>query len=112
MKKTFFINFLITALLINSTVLFSDECNPHSSFTLDQSAQNICQVVINSELCEDVPKEDRINCTIVENSTESSTWNYIKGCVKGAFNSVKEILAFIWDVLKWVWSNTTSSNSR
>lgn len=72
----------------------------------------ICKIVVKSEVCKDVPKKDLLKCSSPDKAMYADAWDFIKGCGKGVFNSVKDLLTFLWDIMVWAWDNTTSSEAR
>ncbi len=72
----------------------------------------ICDIVLKSPICKKVPKEKRLDCRRIKNKTQVDAWDFLKGCAKGVFESVKTALNFIWEIMKWVWDNATDSEKR
>lgn len=80
--------------------------------TVSENLGDICKVVISSEVCKQVPPQDLLKCSSLTNSLAPDAWEFIKGCAVGAFTSVKEMLDFLWEIAKFGWENTTSSDAR
>lgn len=76
------------------------------------SLSSMCEVVIKSEICLDVPQKDLLNCNQLQSSFLSNQWDFITGCAKGVFNSVADTLNFFWEVMKFAWENSVSSKAR
>ena len=88
---------------------FLEEMYPLKEF------QTICNVVVSSNICRQVREqqpEDLLKCDSVESTDQFDLWEFLKGCTKGLFNSAKEFLSFIWEILRWVWTNSTSNETR
>ncbi|MDC1175068.1 hypothetical protein OAT67_06720 [Bacteriovoracaceae bacterium] len=110
---------LILALLTNST--FSKDldhsenidCNNSFEIVDIQNITNLCFITIKSDLCKDIPEEDLLRCKKPRaDYNEKNVWSFLKGCSKGLFESLKDTLSFVWEIMKWAWSNTTSSQAR
>jgi tRNA threonylcarbamoyladenosine modification (KEOPS) complex Pcc1 subunit len=74
--------------------------------------ETICETVINSEICKDVKQDQLLDCSSIETEPQLDVWEFISGCANGIFDSAKELLKFVWSILKWMWSNATSSEAR
>ena len=88
--------------------LFQDlcpKCIKRGSATDD--LRFLCETVTTSSACEAVEKEDRLDCSNPSQSKEFDTIDFFAGCAVGLFDSVTELLSFIWDVLEWVWEKGT-----
>ncbi len=99
---------------LSSTVhAFEKICNVEGISNLDlyNKMQGICDVVIRSNVCKDVKKEDLLRCEIIDKESQVDLWEFLKGCAQGVLDSIKEILKFLWDVLKWVGGHLTSSDA-
>lgn len=70
------------------------------------SIETTCNQIIKSEICKSVEKKKIRNCSEKSNIAESS-WDFIKGCANGAFDSVKSIIDFVYDLMKGVWATVT-----
>lgn len=73
---------------------------------------DICRIVTKSKVCEKVPKKDLLQCHSLNKTSQIDAWEFIKGCTNGALNSVKDLLNFFWEIMKWAWNNTTSGDAR
>ena len=100
--------------LLPTLHVYKDLCLPPS-----QAASNlngVCEAVLASSVCRGVEENRRLDCqTFGGNSLSSFAldfWHFAKGCSGGVFKSVKEFLGFIWDRMKWLWRNSTSSRAR
>lgn len=93
--------------------LIKNDCFKQTNIELGTSIYGLCDVVVKSDLCKDLPPEDLLNCKKISTGIpDKNAWSFIKGCATGVFESVKDMLSFIWDVMKWVWGNATSSEAR
>ncbi len=72
----------------------------------------ICEIVTHSELCQEVEKDDLLQCDAIDLNSQLDLWDFISGCAKGVFDSITEIFTFIWDIMTWVWDQATSSEAR
>lgn len=80
--------------------------------SVSSNVSDICEVVVQSEVCSNVPQENRLNCENPEQSIASNVWDYIAGCAGGVLDSVSEMVSFLWEIMKWAWNNVTSSETR
>ena len=71
------------------------------------SLKFLCETVTMSSACESVDKQDKLDCNNPSQSKEFDTIDFFAGCSVGLFDSVTELLSFVWDVLKWVWNTGT-----
>ena len=104
------ISFTLSPTINNYRVL----CNVDDSVSRDllPSITNICQVVMKSKMCRNVPAQDRLNCSEISSESQVNVWDTVSGCAIGVFESVKDLLSFVWDLLKWTFNNATSSEAR
>ena len=90
------------------------DCGPDSfaqapiSGVNELNVRRLCQTgFIASNICESVPPEDRIDCSVREDSLDiwgaRLAWGP-GGCLEGIFKAPWELLKFVWGVLKWVGS--------
>ena len=72
---------------------------------IDNPIRGICEIIIHSDNCKDVPQKDLLNCknwkksgmvSTVSNQTEEAI-----GCASGLGESVKDIGSFLWNTLVW-----------
>ncbi len=101
-------------LSLSSTIhAFEKICNVEgiSNLNLYNKMQGICDVVIRSDVCKDVKKEDLLRCETIDKESQVDLWEFLKGCAQGVLDSIEEILKFLWDILKWVGSHLTSSDA-
>ncbi len=91
---------------------YQDLCGEVPSSNLNTQISAICDIVLKSPICKDVPEEKRLNCHLIENNSQANAWDFLKGCAKGVFESIKNFLNFIWEIMKWVWDNATDSEKR
>jgi len=84
-----------------------------SSLNLDdQTINSMCEIIKESSLCRSVNEEDLRECNLKKEGAITSSLDLLSGCAKGLFDSVSELLGFIWSVMKFAWKNTTSSHER
>ena len=104
----------ISFTLLPTLHVYKDLCLPRSQ--LASNMQGVCEAVLASPVCSDVEEDRRLNCQTAGDHSFSSFaldfWHFAKGCSGGVLNSVKEFLGFIWDRMKWLWRNSTSSRAR
>ena len=74
---------------------------------------NICETLLQSPLCKDVPDDKKKDCSGNDRWTyfsEAQTpYNIIWGCLK---YSVGEVLKAMWGLLKWVGGNVSDASAR
>ncbi|MCY4524218.1 MAG: hypothetical protein OXB84_05730, partial [Halobacteriovoraceae bacterium] len=72
--------------------------------------EDVCNVVIQSEVCQSVEdKKDLYQCRSIESvSSHDNLWPLIKGCAPGAFESVKDIVIFVGDLVNWIIFHTVT----
>ena len=93
---------------------YQDLCPNINPSNLDKQMVDICNVVLKSPICKDIPKEKQLNCKELSNQPKISAWEweFLKGCTKGVLNSIKNFLRFMWEIMRWAWKNATSSEQR
>ncbi len=72
----------------------------------------MCNVVKKSKLCENVKKEELRSCQLNSQVSESSPLDLLSSCATGLFESIKDLLDFVWQVMKFAWSNATDTKKR
>lgn len=82
--------------------IFLSQCNSLQKPALDNEIKMFCDVVVHSDVCQEVKEEDLMNCSDIKASRDFDVIKFFKGCTTGLFDSVKELIAFVWDVMKWV----------
>ncbi|MBC75643.1 MAG: hypothetical protein CME64_06475 [Halobacteriovoraceae bacterium] len=89
-------------------------CGPQlpMDYQAPEELKNLCRVVSKSELCKEVAKENLINCHSFGEWKKLNIWDFFQGCASGVFNSIEEILSFTWEAMQWVWSHSTSKETR
>lgn len=73
---------------------------------ISEKEKLFCEIVTKSDTCQQLPPEDLRNCSEKNNTIENGI-DVIVGCAKGLFNSVKELLSFLWEAAKFIWNNVT-----
>ena len=90
--------------------VFNDICNvvPTSlTSSIKEPIQFFCKAITSSKICEKVKKEDLLNCNNFHESKEFDTVDFFAGCGIGLFESAEELLAFVWETLKWIWEKAS-----
>jgi hypothetical protein len=73
----------------------------------------ICTVVKASDECQEIPKEDLLTCSnYKENNIDLYSLDFLFGCAKGLWKSVKEFFIFIKDAIEWVYDTATKNSQR
>lgn len=98
--------------LIPTINVYKDLCKKKHINSVTNQISDICNVVLESSICKSIPKENRLNCNKINDKSQIDIWDFLKGCTKGVFDSVKNFLNFIWAIMKWVWSNSIDSEKR
>lgn len=77
-----------------------------SDLEFKEQWKSICNVVVNSELCKDIEKEDLLSCNDSdENSLNVKSFKFIKNCGIGFFyESLKDFIVFLKDMVVGVGS--------
>ena len=107
-------NQIINFTLLPTVHAYRELCRDRNSGNekLLNNLGEICSTVLGSGICKDVPADKRLECKNIESHPQLDLWDFLQGCAKGVFASVENFLGFIWDVMKWVWNNTTDSETR
>ena len=74
-----------------------------------EGLSNICEMLLQSPLCKDVPEDKKKDCSMSDSGIVKTPYNTIWGCLK---YSVGEALKAMWDLMKWVWKNISNANAR
>ncbi len=63
--------------------------------------KGICEVIIASKTCKSVEnKSDLMDCDNLNETTSFDPYSLLAGCSIGLFNSMKELMSFLWNVVK------------
>ena len=102
----------VAASIDTSTNPPSSPCPPELN---SEEPEPVLQASLSQEIEiheEDLP-EPALNCEAETPESESQNlWDVVKGCRGGFLDSLGEILSFVWNIMKWIWRNATSSESR
>lgn len=90
---------------------YQEICATQGIEPLTSSLKGMCEVVTKNELCKKVPKADLLQCHSLNKNTQIDAWEFIKGCSKGAFDSVKETLEFLWSIMELAWDSEKRSGA-
>lgn len=75
--------------------------------------QNMCQFVLKSKGCEQIPADERVSCRdIADNKIDTLSWGFIKNCGMGLLNSLVDFFAFIKDMVVWTLENFDSKKRQ
>ena len=77
-----------------------------------QDLRPLCQVVINSNICQEIAPEDRLNCQTLGTEPQVGLWPFLTGCAQSLFKTVKDTLAFVWDLVAWAFEQASSEDAR
>lgn len=95
----------------NPTVnTYQEVCLTEGIRPVSSSLKAMCQVIVKSKTCKAVPAGDLLRCSEIERPIALNSWEYIKGCAKGALNSVEEMLKFLWSIMELVWDGDKRGN--
>ena len=98
--------------------IFEENCSDMTFDSMRNASRTFCDV-ISSEVCQSVETEDLKDCgrrRASPNLNHSfqliwhlSVYSFKAGydCLTGVYESVKDILSFVWNILKWVWDKGT-----
>lgn len=78
-----------------------------SGLGLPEKEKLFCEIVTKSDTCQGIDENDLRNCQDRDSNILNSGIDVIVGCAKGLFNSVKELLSFLWEAGKFIWDNVT-----
>lgn len=81
-------------------------------FPINADIRSFCQVVMATDVCKSVEKADLVNCDHYGATTDFNVVEFLSGCTTGLFDSAKELLKFIWNVLRWVWHTISRPADR
>ena len=71
----------------------------------------LCEVILASEMCKETAKDDLLNCKNPYESKEFDTVHFFAGCIGGVFDYAKEMLSFVWGVVKWTYEKGLRSET-
>ncbi len=83
-----------------------------SELEIGQQMKPLCQVVVASKMCQEISPEDRLDCQTLEMEPQVGLWPFLAGCAQSLFKSVKDTLAFIWELVEWAFENISSEQAR
>ena len=89
----------VDPLLLGLYSNYRDICKKHnqvSNLTLAENLETICNVVIKSELCQEVAEEYLLDCRTITHRPQLNFWDYYKGCGKGGIDSIAGLIEFTW----------------
>ena len=89
---------------------YQEICQTEGIRSTTTTLRGMCEIIVKSKTCQSVPKKDLLLCNEIEKPIALNSWDYIKGCAKGALNSVKETLEFLWSIMELVWDGDKRGN--
>jgi hypothetical protein len=107
--------FFVFALFMHSFSLAGTQllCEKHPSLNnFSMPIDMTCNAIIQSDVCKKVPRDDLMSCSPYEINSNFDAWELLKGCSAGFFESTKDILNFIWNIMEWIGLNIYSSEER
>ncbi|MBT3584642.1 MAG: hypothetical protein HN509_07030, partial [Halobacteriovoraceae bacterium] len=74
---------------------------------LDQTNyQNICNTMMSTSYCKDIPKEKRVSCEdFSQNEIDVTSWYFVKKCATGLWESIKDLIIFLKAAIIWAVEN-------
>ena len=76
-----------------------EEPNPALPFSTLISSKSLCELGYpSSNVCKSVDKKDIIDCKNLEKPIHLDAVDFLAGCTTGLFNSVKDLIGFVWTV--------------
>jgi hypothetical protein len=90
------------------TIFLQETCEStvNVNGTVDDKLRFFCEVVVKSDACKDVPASDLRNCNRAQSPLAEGI-DFIKGCATGVFNSVRDLMSFLWEAGQFIWDNLT-----
>ncbi len=71
-----------------------------------ENYQNICNTMMATSYCKDVPKEKRVSCeNFSQNEIDVTSWYFVKRCAGGLWESIKDLIIFLKDAIVWAVEN-------
>ena len=75
--------------------------------------RNICNLLINSPECAEIPKDKRVSCEdLNQNKIDTTSWYFIKSCANGLWHSIKDLIIFVKDAIIWFVQNIDSISKK
>ena len=90
-------------------------CPPLEGQGFNKDWLNICNVVKKSETCKNVTKDKILRCNSkspLENEIDYTSWEFLRNCGIGVFNSAVDFFEFLYDLTAGVANYTFESEFR
>ena len=78
-----------------------DDMDLFGTEALLNNIEDVCHVVMESDLCRNVKQDARLQCDHIREQVESDV-DSMFGCLAGGWDALVDVLAFVWQVLKWL----------
>ena len=93
----------------SSINFFQSICSSVHISSLNQNLNTFCEIIVASEICQAIEnKDDLLQCNDFSRSKSLNPIEFLAGCTEGLFDSVGEIISFVWEVLKVIGSTLLS----
>ncbi len=87
-------------------------CAEIAPVTSSENLSDVCLATVQSEACKEIPENDLKSCSASVGEDSINGLDLLTSCAEGLFDSVSELVEFIWDVMKFAWSSATDSEYR
>ena len=85
----------------SSINLFQSICSSVHISSLNQNLNTFCEIIVASEICQAIEdKDDLLQCNDFSRSKSLNPIEFLAGCTEGLFDSLREILSFVWEIIK------------
>ena len=93
--------------------VWNDYCPLKLSYqNIDWFLGDVCEFVLKSPACIDIPEEKKLDCNHIENTPQVNAWDFLAGCGKGSFKSMLGIISFTWGIIEWVWDSLANDQAN
>ena len=74
---------------------------------LSDQFEDICDIVMKSELCQNVEEDKLFQCRSIKtipaiSSQYGDVWDFMKGCTSGGIEVIKDMVFLVRDLIKWI----------
>lgn len=106
--KKILLIFTLVISTVSSASTNSCKSPVHVNNNITSLNSTVCDVLIKSEACKEVPSKDLLICKNDSVENKTNLWTLVQSCAVGVFESVEDLLKFIWDIMTWVGESASS----
>lgn len=86
------------------SIIGSEQCHQIEGPLNEVNLNKVCEMAQANEVCQSVEPDQRLTCRNYNEERSFNTTDLVVGCIKGLFDSVIDLVKFLWSIIKGLYN--------